>query len=427
MTTLLRWGVVTLPRRRHLAVLAVAAAALASCSGTEESVAPTTVPATTTTVRPSVVTDGRLVIGVMVPASDSLVSEPVLGAVETAVDRINEAGGVLERPVRLVTAEEGSTTASATAAIQTLVDRQVDAIVGPASSLVALGTLDEIIAAGKVSCSPTASAMALDDFPNRSLFFRTVPSDSLQAAAIAQTADQTGAQRATIVYVDDAYGRAFQRAVESDLELGSISVVDSIPFRSDDDDLSDEMARLTRSDAQVAIVLAAGDAGTRFLAAMDDGDTSQFSNVVVNDALRDPSSPQRIQDLDDEFRNKIVGLAPLAESADQSKPFDPPGLFAANAFDCVNLLALATVLADSDAPQAIANEMFNVSSSGSPCGSFADCVEATDEGLQINYDGPSGLTELEPRGGDPEQAVFVRFTLDEDGNDVVQRTVTVGG
>ena len=38
---------------------------------------------------------------------------------------------------------------------------------------------------GLVACSPTAAAMALDDFPDRGLFVRTIPSDSLQAAAIA--------------------------------------------------------------------------------------------------------------------------------------------------------------------------------------------------------------------------------------------------
>ena len=52
------------------------------------------------------------------------------------------------------------------------------------------------------------------------LTVRASSSDSLQAAAIAGATDQTGAQRVTIVYVDDSYGRPFAEAVKG---LSSIS------------------------------------------------------------------------------------------------------------------------------------------------------------------------------------------------------------
>ena len=45
----------------------------------------------------------------------------------------------------------------------------------------------------------------VDGFADDGLFFRTVPSDSLQARAIAEAADQTGAVNATIAFVDDAW------------------------------------------------------------------------------------------------------------------------------------------------------------------------------------------------------------------------------
>lgn len=433
MGTLLRWGVVdrfavTSRRRRPSALLAGAIAvalAVSACSGEDGGATPTTIAATTTTVQPSVETDGRLVIGVMVPSGDTLISEPMQAAVDTAIERINDAGGVLDRPVRIVVTDEGATSASATSAIQTLIDANVDAIVGPASSLVALGTLDEIVSAGKLACSPTASAMALDNFPDNGLFFRTVPSDSLQAQAIAQAADQTGAQRAALAFVDDAYGRGLADAVRAALQPSAISVVDAIPFRADDDDFGDEVARLIDSDVQVAIVLANVDEGTRFLSELDAADTTGLSDIFVNDPMRNPTTPQRIQALDASLREKIVGLAPQAESEDPNAPFDPPGPFAANAYDCVNLIALAAVAAESDAPRAIADQIALVSSSGSPCTSFAKCVEATEQGLQINYNGPSGLTEIQARQGDPSRAIFDRFTYDESGGDVLQRTVPI--
>lgn len=428
MAALLRWGVVqhlnVSSGRRLLAGATLAATAIAACSSESDDATTTTAAATTTTILPSIDTDGQLVLGVLIPSGDSLIGDSVRDAVETARDRINDAGGVLDQNVRVLVATEGDTPAAATMAIQTLIEADVDAIVGPASSLVALGTLEQIVSEGTVACSPTASAISLDDFPDNGLFFRTVPSDSLQAVAIAQAADATGAPGATIIHVDDAYGRAFADAVAAALEAGAIDVVDTIPFRGDDD-LDDEVTRLNESDAQVAIILANGEDGTTFLSALDESGADDLTAVFVNDAMRNPPTPQRIQDLDPVLRSKIVGLAPHAESLNPDAPFDPPGPFAANAYDCVNLIALAAVTADSDAPRAIADQIAQVSSSGSPCRSFAECAEAIEDGLQINYDGPSGLTEIQPREGDPARAIFDRFTFDETGTDVLQRTVIV--
>jgi branched-chain amino acid transport system substrate-binding protein len=427
---LLRWAAVISSRRSRLtAALAatVLAAVAAACTTDDDSAVDETVADTTTTTVPARIDgDGRLVIGALLPLSDSLLGEPMATAVETAVDRINAAGGVLDQRVTLVIADEGGSTATATASIQSLLDSDVDAIIGPASSLVALSTLDDIVSAGKVACSPTASALTLDGFPDEGLFFRTVPSDSLQARAIAATADQTGAQRVTIVYVDDAYGRPFADAVEASLANEAIVVVDRIGFASDDDDLSDEAGALAESDTQVLVLLAGGEDGTRFLEALDDEDTSGVATIVVNDALRNPTAPQRIQGLDPELREKIVGLAPQAASNDPAAPFDPPGLFAANAYDCANLIALAAVRAGSDAPRDIARQIAQVSVSGSVCVTFEDCVDAIESGLQIDYNGPSGVTDLLARTGDPSRAVFDRFAFDETGRDSLQRTVIVG-
>ena len=417
-------------RRSTAPVVALVAltAGFVACSSDDDNLVDDTVAeTTTTTIRPQVTSDGRLVIGALLPLADTLLGEPMAEAVEIAVGRINTAGGVLDERVQLIIADEGSSTASASASIQTLLDRDVDAIIGPASSLIALSTLDEIVSAGKVVCSPTASALALDGFPDDDLFFRTVPSDSLQARAIATAADQTGAQRVTIVFVDDSYGRPFADAVESSLANEAIAVVGRIAFAADDDDLSDEAARLADSDTQVMVLLADGEESTRFLEALDDGDTSGLATIVANDALRNPTAPQRIQGLDPDLRSKIVGLAPQADSGNPDAPFDPPGLFAANAYDCANLIALAAVRADSDVPRDIARQLAQVSVSGSACDTFAECVETISSGLQIDYNGPSGITDLLIRTGDPSRATFDRFVFDESGRDVLQRSVVVGG
>src|SRR4029079_2150608 len=134
-------------------------------------------------------------------------------AAMVAKDQINAAGGVLGKKIQVVgNVDEGASPSTAREAIATLVGLDVDAVIGPASSTIALATLSQLMQAGVLTCSPTATALALDDFPERTLFFRTAPSDSLQADAIAEQAELTGARSAVVVYLDDAYGRPLAKA-----------------------------------------------------------------------------------------------------------------------------------------------------------------------------------------------------------------------
>lgn len=410
-------------RRRVLAPVAATAVILAACSSDDTSAPVTTVAATTTTLAPPATGDGRLVVGLLLPVNDPALGMSLTDGAELAVERINEAGGVLDRSVRSIVVDEGTSAATATTAIQTLLEQDVDAIVGPASSVIALNTLDDIVASGTVACSPTASALALDDYPDDELFFRTVPSDSLQAVAIAEVADQTGAQRATIVHVDDAYGRGLEDAVSDALVSGPITISESVALSAGDDDFGDEARSIAGSDAQIVIILADSATSTRFLEALDEVDGG-LSTVITNDAIRSGETAQRIAALTPTLRTKIIGVGPQAESA--VEPLDPPGPFATNAYDCVNLIALAAQKVGSDAARDIAGQMASVSASGSVCRTYADCLVALESGLQIDYNGPSGVTELLVRRGDPARATFDRFTFDENGRDQVQRTFVVG-
>ena len=86
----------------------------------------------------------------------------------------------------------------------------------------ALSDLDAPVSAGILTCSPTASAMALDNYPDSGLFFRTIPSDSLQMVAIAHVAERTGSTSIAIGYLDDAYGRDLAEALSRGRPTGTV-------------------------------------------------------------------------------------------------------------------------------------------------------------------------------------------------------------
>jgi branched-chain amino acid transport system substrate-binding protein len=407
-------------RHLHLRRHAVAALVLATaaCTPGSDATPETTQPAITTTIPAFEQSDGILTIGLLLPSANPTLGQGLIDAAKIAVDRINEAGGVLGRDVRVIEQDEGLSSSTAATSIAALLasNFHVDAVIGPSSSLTALSELHTLVAAGIPACSPTATALALDDFPDERLFFRTVPSDSLQAVAAADLAERTGVQDVAVVYIDDAYGRPFANAVEEALAAGnrSVSGVETYGFVRTDGDLANKAQEVSDSGARVVIMLAGSDDGAAFLEALDDTNFGSITDIIVNDTMRNPSIAQRVEALDPALRALVRGVAPQAQSSDEDRPFDPPGLFAAQAFDCVNLIALAAYSVNSDDPAEFASQIPALTVGGRVCVSFEACSSLLDEPLDINYNGPDGITELLVVG-DPSRARFDVFSFDDTG------------
>lgn len=396
---------------------------VAACSSDDDATPEPTIAPTTTVAPAPRQSDGVLHIGAMIPGGDTRVGTALTEAVEESVAAINEAGGVLGNDVELTIVDEGNTTATASAAIGSLVEDEVDVIVGPASSITTLGALGDAVTAGVVSCSPTASALGLDAFPDDGLFFRTIASDSLLARAIAEYTEDTGESEVVLVHVDDAYGRPYATAVESALGSLQVGVIATVPVGVGDDSIDDEMAQVVESGAQVAIVLAGASDAARYLDALSRQEFRQLDDIILNDPVRDPTTRPVISELPDALRSRITGVAPQITIRDSDGVAGPP--FQPQATDCVNIVALAALEADSDLPTQIALQIPAVSSGGSVCTSFAACAEELALNQQIDYRGPTGITELN-RQGETSLARFEAFEFEDDGSNQVVRTFTVG-
>jgi branched-chain amino acid transport system substrate-binding protein len=411
-----------MPRRGigKIALFALAAVALPLACTDDDDAAPTSVTSpSTTTTEPARNDDDILTIGQLLPASGegASIGQGMSEAVARAVEEINAAGGVLGRPVQLITADEGSDASSATEGIDALLEVGVDAVVGPASSTVALATLGDLLSAGVLTCSPTATSLALDTFPSSQLFFRTAPSDSLQAEAIAKLAQQTGIFTVAVAFLDDRYGHPFADATIDALEERALDVVLPVPVSSTDESLLDQATQLADSEAELVVVIADGEHGVDMLEAM--GEVIRFPEVeppeiIVNDSIRRPPSAQLVQALPAAIRERIRGVSPMA-----TPQFDaePPGPFATNAYDCVNLIALSALQAGTDSPAQMAARMTEVAARGQPCRDFATCAALLAASRNIDYDGPSNTLQL-GADGDPERARFDLFEFNDDGVDV---------
>ncbi len=361
--------------------------------------------------------DGVLTIGTLLPDTGpgNLIGLAGINAVAVGVDSINDAGGVLGQPVQLVNASEGTSVNDARAGIGKLVASNVDAIIGPASSLVTLEVLDELMDAGVLVCSPTATALALNDYPNRDLFFRTVPSDSLTGQAMAIVALNTGVDSYAVVYLDDQFGRPMAREAMSRLDGPEVADLYERPFPSDatPEELADIATAVAERSSRTILLIADSDHGWAMLQALAAVFESDPPFIFVNDALRTPPNPEVVVDLPPEFRAEIQGVSPVVPP---DVRYEPPGAYATNALDCLNLIALAAVQAGTDDPVEVADEMIDVSIVGTVCNSFELCLGIVEQDRNINYQGPNSF-DFSDRN-DPRSGRVGTFLFDATGLDV---------
>ncbi len=401
-------------RSRSLTVIALMAGLGATvaggCTGDDDTVTPTTSisPTTTTTIVRE--TDGVLEIGIYLPTTGpgASLGEPMIAAAIETIDRINATGGVLGSPIRYELLDEGG---SSTGPVS-LLDSGVDAIVGPASSREALEQLGSITQNGTavVSCSPSATALSLDAFPDDGYFFRTAPSDSLQMTAIDRRAERTGVTSIAIGYLDDPYGRGLSNVLGDEIEARRRQeIVAREPFGADQEDLAPVAEALLAADPGVVVVLGDADDGGRLLSALDAASNGAPPQVIVNDSIRTAAT---IQQLSSGFRERLTGVAPLATTNDE------PSAFTAHTVDCVTLIALAADRAGTDDPSEFKRWVASLSSGGRQCTSFEACIALIEDGLQIDYNGQSGSIELSTITGDPTRATFVSFGFDADGSEI---------
>ncbi|MBA3287960.1 MAG: hypothetical protein H0U21_08050, partial [Acidimicrobiia bacterium] len=197
-------------------------------------------------------------------------------------------------------------------------------------------------------------------------------------------------------------------------------------FLGDDESLVDESATINDRLSGVIVVIGDADQGMRMLSAIgeisEDTADREPPDIIVNDSLRRPRSTQLVQSLPQRVRDRVRGVSMTAGGGEDQ----PDGPFATNAYDCVNLIALAAAQAGSDDPERIAAEIPSVSDRGSTCVDFAGCAAVLASGRLINYEGPAGNLEI-GIDGDRSVATFDVFSFDDGGIDRTDRPLVVAG
>jgi branched-chain amino acid transport system substrate-binding protein len=370
--------------------------------------------------------DGTLQLGFVLPETGPLafLGPPMTESVRLAVRMINESGGVLGSDVELLEADEAGDATVASQAAQRLLGEGVDGIVGAAASGMSLAIIDAVTGAGAVMCSGSNTSPTFTDYDDNGLYFRTAPTDALQGPVLADVMVNGGVTNAALLARADDYGQGLLDATRAALEEQGATIALAEAYDPEAANFDAEIQSVLDSGADGVAILGFEEGAQIIKGLIEQGFTPDqiygADGVASADLAEsvDPTNPGVIEGMQ--------GTRPAGETAqDFLDLFAETGVedttFAAQKYDCTNLIALGAVAADSDVGEEIAAEMINVSKDGTECDSFASCKELLEAGEDIDYVGASGPADLTD-AGEPASGTYETWVIGPEGGFTVTGT-----
>jgi branched-chain amino acid transport system substrate-binding protein len=234
--------------------------------------------------------------------------------------------------------------------------------------------------------------------------FRTVPSDASDGAAVAEYLTATGVRDVAIIVQNDQTTITAGRAAEEQLRNVGVTVKKTVTYNPGQPSYQSVVQQAISENAE-AIYLAGGqESATTILKEMRDLGFPSSKLTVSSEQI----TPALIESVGAAWANGLTGV--IAQ-ADRERPQyvkivaeyknrygTDPGPFVENAYDAVNLVALAAVAANSTCGEAIAERLPGVAADGDLVTNFADGVRALGDGTDIDYDGASGPVDFDETG-----------------------------
>lgn len=373
---------------------------------------------------------GPLILGTLLPQTGTLayLGPPEIAGVDLAVEEINAAGGVLGEDVTVEHADSSDADHAeiATQSVTDLLSKDVQVIIGAASSSVTLNVIDDITGAEVVQISPANTATSLSGYSD--FYFRTAPPDTVQGAALGNLITGDGHANIGILVFNDDYGTSLRDVVKTTVEDAGATVVygnSGEEFDPAASSFATDVTALMATSPDAVVVLAfeqtkqiipelvaAGvDPSTIYLV---DGNTADYSADFEPGTLEGAQGTIPGAFPSDEFQERLKGVNPDL----QDYAYGP------ESYDAAILAALAAVKGGgTDGPTIQANlAAVSGADGGEECTTYADCVELIDAGSDIQYVGQAGIGPFNS-DNDPSSAFIGVYKFGADNKNVWVKAV----
>jgi branched-chain amino acid transport system substrate-binding protein len=374
-------------------------------------------------------------------------------ATNLAVEEINQGGGVLDRSLSLLEADDATTTEGARTAFSGLVQKKVPIILGPTTSAQVLELAPVIRASKVVTIGRTTTAPALTTVDDGDFFFRITPSDEKQGPVLAGIIAESGVSGLCVIARADTYGKSLADAVKTALPA-TMKVVEST-YTPDQQDLSGVFAPCESmrcgsgdggvtpgcfNDDKVGVLLVTfvADGVAVVNAGISRGWSAKKQKYFASDGFRDPSVFSLLTDpsaLDGLQGTSPSGPDPSTAAGDGLRTFRErylkrfgaqANVFTENAYDAAYIAAIAIERAKGLDATVIRDHLRDLSPDGevvSP-GDWKTAREKVRTAAKIKYAGASGVVVFDARGDRNPPYAFSNYGVAE-GKLVDRKTIVV--
>lgn len=356
---------------------------------------------------------GDLSLGVPLPFTGefAFVGENVMPIYELIAEEVNDSGGIAGGDLALVSGDtEGVVDAGVLAARQLVGPGGVLVLLGP-TSLSFTGVRQVVNDSGTAMISPTAGTTELDE-AGTELFFRTVPSDSLGGRAVARAVTDAAYLNAADAFESPALMVAqepamvsFQEPIVAALEEFGSPAVANTTYAPGQTSYRSEVQAVLDSEPDVIILVGSPADSARVMQ-----DTFQAGYEGAWFVTQDQTTADYVELAGAELVEGIYGLVEASAAEDLLAEFterlgQEPAIFQTNAYDAINVTALAMLAADvvgeevtRESIAAHLDVVANPDDGDVVVTSFTEGREALEAGEGIDYQGLSGPVDFDEYG-----------------------------
>lgn len=407
--------------RKYVAAVAVVAAAAIALSGCAAS--PTSSFAKG---------DGILKIGGVIPLTGALsfLSPPEIAGAELAIQDINDAGGVLGKPVEFSVEDssDGDHPEVAPASATKVLSEGVDVVFGAAASGVTRLIIDQVTSNKTVQISMSNTAPDLSEWNDGGYYFRTAPSDLLQGAIVGNQIVADGNENVGIIYQQTSYGEGLEAKAKAVIEAAGATVVSDLPFPEAETNFDTIVDQTIAAGADSVLVISY-DEIKKIVPALQkkkfdgskiylvDGNLANFADQAWAPYLEGAKGTLPGGKIDEAFKARAAALYKKNHGAELTE-----FAYLGESYDAIMLVALAAEQDGNDSGEAIANNLQSVSTGGTKVSTWADALKAIKAGEDVDYEGFSGPIEFDANG-DPTGASIGIYQYGTDGTSALINVV----
>lgn len=376
---------------------------------------------------------GQFDVGVAIPQSGDLA---VFGprnqrGINLALKDINEAK-VLGKTINTLIEDTQTSPESGVSAAQKLVNQAgVPLLMGSVSSGVSTAMAKSVTIPNKIAHTIlNGTSPAITELDDDQYVYRCAVSDALQGRALAQVALNDDIKSTSIVLVNNDYGLGFADAFESAFTAEGGTVISRVPYESGKSSYKPQLNKAMEGQPEAITFIAYPKSfSTMIKQAYEMGLKDKVQYIGGESMVADSTE----QNVPAKAFNGMIGTNPSPpKQSEEYKQFASsfkeeydknPTVWAAYAYDAMNLNALAIQKSGSYESKAIRDAVYEVSRpEGTEVQTFSKGKEELEKGNKINYQGVSGSVDLNESGDVP--GTYQRWVV-EDGKFVMKSYIEV--